>query len=147
MCSFAACWDSSACQPCRNLGPPDNPCTSPPSSRQAKQQQFELQYASVAAELEEARRLNAELRAAVAAREAVKENWEAVEPLLRATASPQRPRQRCRCDDTASVAAGWQLHPFQKRVALYTQVCCRPSCLFACAAQQPAILLPSLWRN
>lgn len=104
----------------------------PRPHRQAQRQQFELQYASVAAELEEARRLNAELRAAVAVQEAVRENREAVEATLQATACLQQGAQQhcsdaCTCD-AEGAASCWQLQPFQRRVALYIQVgrACEP---------------------
>ncbi|PRW57357.1 Hydroxyproline-rich glyco family [Chlorella sorokiniana] len=101
--------------------------------QKVKQQQFELQYATVAAELEEARWLNAELRAAVAVQEAVRENREAVEAMLQATAEQQRAALQRRCTDACTcdaegAASCWQLQPFQQRVALYTQVgrACEP---------------------
>lgn len=106
--------------------------TLPRPHRQVQRKQFELQYASVAAELEEARRLNAELRAAVAVQEAVRENREAVESMLQAIARLQQGAQQhcsnaCTCD-AEGAASCWQLQPFQRRVALYIQVgrACEP---------------------
>lgn len=106
--------------------------TLPRPHRQVQRKQFELQYASVAAELEEARRLNAELRAAVAVQEAVRENREAVEGMLQAIARLQQGAQQhcsdaCTCD-AEGAASCWQLQPFQRRVALYIQVgrACEP---------------------
>ena len=105
------------------------PCSPYSSSLQAKQQQFELQYAGIAAELEEARQLNAELRTAVAVQEAVKINREVVETILQAAAGqqPAAAGPQHSCSDACScgvegAAACWERQPFSLRVQMYSSM-------------------------